>query len=92
MFKFIPFVAFAVGSSVAKSTGFTPFEMVYGSTPALPVDHFLGLLKVPEAQEFILDASHSWAWQSHKLPRLRSDRIVLLTASINVLSLIWETR
>ena len=91
-FKFIRFVAVAVGSSLAESTGFTPVEMVYGSTPALPVDYLLGLFKVPEAQEFILDASHSLAWQSHKLPRPRSRRIFLLTASVITLSLMLETR
>ena len=42
-----------------ESTGFTPFEMVYGSTPASPVDYLPGLSKAPAAQEFVSDASHS---------------------------------
>ena len=38
-----------------------PFEMIYGSTPASPVDYLPGLSKAPAAQEFISDASHSLA-------------------------------
>ena len=75
-FKFIPFVEFAPNSSVAKSTGFTPFEIVYGSTPASTVDYLPGLSRARAAQEFILDYSHSLAlaelqiseaqeWQKH---------------------------
>ena len=75
-FKFITFVELAFNSSVAESTGFTPFEMVYGSIPASPVDYLPGLSRLPAAQEFITDASHSLAlaklrisktqeWQKH---------------------------
>ena len=60
-FKFIPFIEFAVNSSVAESTGFTPFEIFYGSTPASPVDYLPGLSKAPAAQEFTSDALHSLA-------------------------------
>ena len=60
-FKFITFFEFAVNSSTAESTGFTPFEMVYGSTPASLVDYLSGLYKAPAVQEFTSDASHSLA-------------------------------
>ena len=75
-FKFTPFVEFAVSSSMGESTGFAPFEMIYGSTPTSPADYFPGLSKAPAAQEFISNASHSFAlaksriaktqeWQKH---------------------------
>ena len=60
-FKFIPFAKFAVNSFVAKSTGLTPFKMIYGSIPASPVDYLPGLSKAPAPQGFISDASHSLA-------------------------------
>ena len=56
-----PFVEFAANSSVDESTGFIPFEMIYGSTPAFPVDYLPGLSKAPAPQGFISDASHSLA-------------------------------
>ena len=59
--KFTPFFEFVVKSSVAESTGFTPFEIVYGSNLASPVDYFPGLSKAPAAQEFISNASHPLA-------------------------------
>ena len=49
-FNFIPFVEFASNSSVAESTGFTPFEIIYGSTPAFPVNYLPGLSKAPAVQ------------------------------------------
>ena len=75
-FKLIPFGKFAVNSSVAESTRFTPFKMIYSSTPTSPIDYIPGFSKVPAAQEFILDALHSLAkaklqifkaqeWQKH---------------------------
>ena len=46
---------------MAESTGFTPFKMVYGSTPASSVNNLPGLSKAPAAQEFISNALHSLA-------------------------------
>ena len=38
----LPFVEFGINTTLNVSTGYAPFELVYGVQPTLPVDLVLG--------------------------------------------------
>ena len=44
--EFLPFVQFTYNTSVNATTKFTPFEMMYGRKPRLPLDLLLPEVKV----------------------------------------------
>ena len=46
-------IEFAINSTVAESTGRSPFEMVYGEQVKLPIDVIVGTQgKMPDATHF----------------------------------------
>lgn len=55
--KFLPFTMFAYNSSVHKTTGYSPFFLLYGHEPTLPIDAALhvspGLSLVPSNMELL---------------------------------------
>ena len=49
----LPNAEFMINSTVSASTGFTPFELMYGINPSMPADLTDKELRVPAAEEFI---------------------------------------
>src|SRR5215212_4702588 len=49
----LPAAEFAINSSVNESTGFAPFELMYGLIPAMPIDLINQDSKIPAAEELI---------------------------------------
>lgn len=49
----LPFVTFNYNTTIHSTTGFIPFEMMYGRSPILPFDHQDSLVKLPGDPEFI---------------------------------------
>jgi hypothetical protein len=47
------YVEFAINSTVAASTGKSPFEMVYGENVREPIDMLLENVNVPSAEELL---------------------------------------
>ena len=43
---------FAYRAAVHRSTGFSPFFLLYNREPTLPLDVEYGILKLPETSEF----------------------------------------
>ena len=65
----MPHVELAINSTVARSTGKTPFEMLYGENVRLPIDLVLGSpVQMRSAEEVahkvvdvVREAQDSWA-------------------------------
>jgi hypothetical protein len=50
--KLLPMAEFAINDSVSPTTGFTPFQLMYGIHPRKPID-MIAESKAPAAEEFI---------------------------------------
>ena len=48
----IPYIEFAINSTVSASTGKSPFELLYGENVALPMDHALHAAPLTHATNF----------------------------------------
>jgi len=42
--KYLPYIQFAINSSIHDTTKVTPFEIVFGKRPRIPLDHSIGAL------------------------------------------------
>lgn len=55
--EFLPFATFAYNSSVQETTGYSPFFLLYGHEPTLPIDATLhinaGQVTAPSNEEFV---------------------------------------
>ena len=50
--RFLPMAEFAINDSVSPTTGFSPFQLMYGMHPRKPIDMITGS-KAPAAEEFV---------------------------------------
>ena len=58
----LPYTEFAINSTVSQSTGFAPFELLYGQNVPLPLDHAIAN---PNASK--LTDAHSIISKIHKM-------------------------
>lgn len=49
----VPYVEFAINSSVSDATGKSPFELCYGETVCTVIDHLDGMHKCELAQDLV---------------------------------------
>lgn len=66
--SYLPFITFSINTSVQKSTGFTPFEAMFGRKPVLPaLDSF------PSVGGLTYQAEEWIAYLNHYIPIIHDD-------------------
>ena len=51
----LPELVYVYNSTIHSSTGYTPYFLLFGRDPTLPIDHLLGLRDTPETVDEYLD-------------------------------------
>lgn len=59
--QFLPQLLFAYNTTAHRSTGYSPYELMFGQKPNLPVDDLLGI----EGEEEVADTAQEWV-KSHQ--------------------------
>ena len=92
--KFLPYVLFAYRSSLQKSTGESPFHLLYGRDPRLPTDEILDNpedRRLIDARDYKEEMSHrfavAWGMARAQVEKLNSARSFTMTSWLSSLTL-----